>query len=71
MARNENIESTQLEQEEVLEVNLRPPRFEEFVGQDAIKENLGVMVKSAKMRGAALDHLLFSGPPGLTPAADR
>ena len=65
MARNENIETTQIETEDGIERSLRPPRFEEFVGQDSIKENLGVMVQSAKMRGAALDHLLFSGPPGL------
>lgn len=65
MARNENIESTQLETDDDVDRTLRPPRFEEFVGQDALKENLGVMVTSAKMRGASLDHILFSGPPGL------
>ncbi len=65
MSRNENIESTQLDTEDDVEQSLRPPRFDDFVGQDALKENLGVMVASAKIRGAALDHVLFSGPPGL------
>lgn len=66
MSRDETIESTALdENEEIVETSLRPPRFEDFVGQESMKENLGVMVKSAKMRDAALDHILFSGPPGL------
>jgi len=65
MPRDEIIETTQLADEDVVESSLRPSRFEEFVGQEAMKENLAVMVKSAKMRKASLDHLLFSGPPGL------
>ncbi len=65
MPRETLIETTVLEDEENLETSLRPPSFDDFVGQESLKENLGVMVKSAKIRGAALDHLLFSGPPGL------
>ncbi len=66
MSRDETIESTAIdENEEIVETSLRPPSFGDFVGQESMKENLGVMVKSAKMRGAALDHILFSGPPGL------
>ena len=65
MPRDQIIENTQLADEDVVESSLRPSRFEEFVGQEAMKENLAVMVKSAKMRKASLDHLLFSGPPGL------
>jgi Holliday junction DNA helicase RuvB len=48
-----------------LEMTLRPSLFSEFVGQDKIKERLGIAVQAAKKRGEALDHLLFSGPPGL------
>ncbi len=44
---------------------LRPVRFEDFVGQDRIKENLRVFIEAAKGRGEALDHVLFCGPPGL------
>jgi Holliday junction DNA helicase RuvB len=51
--------------EVVLDRSLRPTRFEEFVGQDRIKENLAVFIKAAKGRGEALDHVLFCGPPGL------
>lgn len=66
MPRDPNIERTQLDaDEESAELSLRPSAFDDFVGQDNIKDNLKVMVQSAKMRGKQLDHLLFSGPPGL------
>ncbi len=48
-----------------LEMTLRPSLFSEFVGQAKIKERLEIAVQAAKQRGEALDHLLFSGPPGL------
>ncbi len=44
---------------------LRPLEFGSFNGQDKIKENLKVFVAAARMRGEALDHILFHGPPGL------
>ena len=44
---------------------IRPQAFEEFSGQDKILENLKVFVKAALLRGEALDHVLFHGPPGL------
>lgn len=44
---------------------LRPSRFDDFVGQERIKENLQVFVEAAKRRGDPLDHVLFCGPPGL------
>ena len=44
---------------------LRPLRFEEFLGQDKLKDNLRVFVEAAGQRGEALDHVLFCGPPGL------
>lgn len=47
------------------ETRLRPRRFDEYVGQPRLKENLRVMVKAARGRGEAVDHLLFCGPPGL------
>ena len=46
-------------------LGLRPRGFDEFIGQKKIINNIDIMVKSSKMRKAAMDHLLFSGPPGL------
>ena len=47
------------------EINLRPPDFNEFCGQEKVKERLMLMVAAAKQRGDVLDHVLLSGPPGL------
>jgi Holliday junction DNA helicase RuvB len=47
------------------ENNIRPKEIEEFAGQKQIIENLRIFIKAAKMRGEALDHVLFHGPPGL------
>ncbi len=47
------------------EASLRPSTLEEFVGQDRIRKNLRVYIEAARRRGEALDHLLFSGLPGL------
>ncbi len=47
------------------EFSLRPKMLDEYLGQTRIKENLSVLIQAAKLRGEPLDHLLFSGPPGL------
>jgi Holliday junction DNA helicase RuvB len=47
------------------EVNLRPRGFDDYVGQEQIKENLKVAIAAARGRSDTLDHLLFHGPPGL------
>src|SRR5215467_598322 len=47
------------------ENNIRPAHIKEFAGQDQIIENLKIFIKAAKIRGEALDHVLFHGPPGL------
>ncbi|MFQ5449253.1 MAG: Holliday junction branch migration DNA helicase RuvB [Nitrospinaceae bacterium] len=44
---------------------LRPASFQDYIGQDKIKENLEIFISAARMRGDALDHALFYGPPGL------
>ena len=44
---------------------LRPQALEEFVGQAEARANLRVFIESARMRGEAMDHTLFHGPPGL------
>ncbi len=51
--------------EKAYEISLRPSHFDEFVGQQKIKENLRVFVQAAAKRGDPVDHLLFCGPPGL------
>jgi holliday junction DNA helicase RuvB len=55
----------QKDDEVQLDRSLRPLRFDDFVGQDRIKENLRVFIEAARGRGEALDHVLFCGPPGL------
>ena len=44
---------------------IRPQNFEQFSGQEKVLENLKIFVKAAQLRGEALDHVLFHGPPGL------
>jgi Holliday junction DNA helicase RuvB len=48
-----------------VDATLRPALLEEFVGQDAVKDQLGVSLAAARARGEALDHVLLAGPPGL------
>lgn len=47
------------------ENGIRPQQIEEFSGQPQIIENIRIFIKAAKIRGEALDHVLFHGPPGL------
>jgi len=47
------------------ENNIRPHQIAEFSGQSQIVENLMIFIRAAKLRGEALDHILFHGPPGL------
>jgi holliday junction DNA helicase RuvB len=51
--------------EEDLDRSLRPRRLEDFVGQEALKDQLAVSIAAAGTRGEALDHVLLAGPPGL------
>jgi Holliday junction DNA helicase RuvB len=53
------------EDEEAVEQTLRPRSLEDFVGQERVKEQLGIALTAAKERGDALDHVLLVGPPGL------
>ncbi|HLW40941.1 MAG TPA: Holliday junction branch migration DNA helicase RuvB [Flavobacterium sp.] len=58
---NEHFSNEELDAER----KLRPLSFDDFAGQDQVLENLKVFVKAANLRGEALDHTLFHGPPGL------
>ena len=51
--------------EEAEDLTIRPARLDEFVGQVQVKETLKIAIEAAKKRDEPLDHLLFSGPPGL------
>ncbi len=52
-------------EDEAIEAGLRPRRMEDFIGQAALKERLAILIEAARGRGEAVDHVLFSGPPGL------
>ncbi|MGY5849066.1 Holliday junction branch migration DNA helicase RuvB [Salegentibacter sp. F14] len=65
---NENLDPSgeNFSPEEIdIERALRPLEFDDFAGQDQVLENLKVFVEAANLRGEALDHTLFHGPPGL------
>jgi len=49
----------------ILNLSLRPKRFDEFVGQTQVKENLRIAIQAATRRAEPLEHLLLAGPPGL------
>jgi Holliday junction DNA helicase RuvB len=51
--------------EDELDRSLRPRRLDDFVGQEAVKDQLTVSIAAAASRGEALDHVLLAGPPGL------
>lgn len=63
MSREESLLSPTIEDAE--EVTLRPRRLAEFVGQEPVKERLQITLDASNQENRALDHVLFSGPPGL------
>ncbi len=52
-------------EEQRIEVSLRPQSFDEYVGQERLKKNLKLSIDAAKQRGEPIDHVLLYGPPGL------
>ena len=65
MNEDSNIRDERVSAEKEFENALRPPKFDDFSGQDKVVENLRVFVEAAKYRGEPLDHTLLHGPPGL------
>ena len=51
--------------EQIIEVTLRPQRFDDYIGQERLKTNLKLAIAAAKKRGEPIDHVLLYGPPGL------
>lgn len=52
-------------EEQIIEISLRPQSFTEYVGQERLKTNLKLAIDAAKKRNEPLDHILLYGPPGL------
>jgi Holliday junction DNA helicase RuvB len=52
-------------EDEVLAQTVRPKRLDDYIGQAAVKQQMGIFVEAARRRGEALDHVLIFGPPGL------
>ena len=61
----ERLVCTEVGLDDVDETSLRPRKFNEYIGQVKVKENLSVFIEAAKRRKEALDHVLLYGPPGL------
>src|ERR1035437_1980403 len=62
---NSPIEKANMPEESFLDKALRPSRWEDYVGQKHIKDNLKILLKAAEERGHMPEHILFYGPPGL------
>jgi Holliday junction DNA helicase RuvB len=52
-------------EDELLDASIRPQKLAEYLGQAAVREQLGIYIEAARRRGGALDHVLIFGPPGL------
>ena len=65
MSINSERPSEELNRSTAFDNRLRPTDFDGFVGQEKVRDRLMLAVKAAKDRGESLDHVLFSGPPGL------
>ena len=59
------VDRSQDAEENLLEVSLRPLALDDYVGQSQSKENLRILIEAARQRDDTIDHILFSGPPGL------
>lgn len=62
---NSQIEESTTIEDGVLDQTLRPSRFDEYIGQQNIKDNLKILLEAAKQRNHPPEHILFYGPPGL------
>jgi holliday junction DNA helicase RuvB len=60
-----NRDGTLLDEEQAIELSLRPTRLAEYIGQRQATGNLRIFIKAAQQRREALDHVLLTGPPGL------
>lgn len=64
-ARSRAVSADLQEDDLALDRSLRPKMLSDYIGQEKIKDSLDIMIQAAKERGETVDHILFSGPPGL------
>ncbi len=62
---NPDLSASQIKNEDSYENNIRPLTFDDYIGQNSIKQTLKISIEASKKRNTHLDHLLFYGPPGL------
>lgn len=62
---DERIVTSDMLKEDIDEKNIRPQSLDEYIGQNDVKENIKIFIKSALIRKESLDHVLLYGPPGL------
>ncbi|MFT3756711.1 MAG: Holliday junction branch migration DNA helicase RuvB [Pseudoxanthomonas sp.] len=65
MTEDRIIAASATREDDALEASIRPKRLDEYLGQQPVREQLGIYIDAAKGRGEALDHVLIFGPPGL------
>jgi len=65
MSEQRVISSNSTREDDLLEASIRPKKLSEYLGQQAVREQLSIYIEAAKRRGEALDHVLIFGPPGL------
>ncbi|HEY7863385.1 MAG TPA: Holliday junction branch migration DNA helicase RuvB [Thermoanaerobaculia bacterium] len=65
MVEKDLLVATAVDDDVAVEPRLRPQSLTEYIGQDKVRENLGVFLAAARQRGEPLDHVLLTGPPGL------
>lgn len=62
----ERVVSSDLTEDDLaLDCSLRPKYLDDYLGQTRVKDSLSILIQAAKQRGECMDHVLFSGPPGL------
>ena len=64
-SRDDSLARSRADDDELLVTSLRPSRFDDYIGQEHVRNNLQISCNASKRRGEALDHVLLHGPPGL------
>ncbi len=65
MDQNRVIAASATREDEIIEASIRPKKLADYLGQQAVREQLAIYIEAARRRGEALDHVLIFGPPGL------
>jgi len=59
------ISTTATREDDIAEASIRPKKLDEYLGQEAVREQMKIFIEASKRRGDSLDHVLIFGPPGL------